>query len=119
MLQTSYQGTIREFRKIVRVTLALLLLHPYCIMAHILSSVAGSIIDLQHVRRALLSVSDKTGLIEIVTVLASFNVELLSTGGTAKAIRDAGFDVIDVSDYTGSPEILVHIEVVTYSACLP
>lgn len=79
-------------------------------MAHILSSVSGAIIDLQPVRRALLSVSDKTGLIEIATVLASLNVELLSTGGTAKAIRDAGFKVIDVSDYTGSPEILVSIE---------
>jgi phosphoribosylaminoimidazolecarboxamide formyltransferase / IMP cyclohydrolase len=76
-------------------------------MAHILSSVTGAVIDLQPVRRALLSVSDKTGLIEIATVLASLNVELLSTGGTAKAIRDAGFKVIDVSDYTGSPEILV------------
>ena len=41
------------------------------------------------------------------SVLASLNVELLSTGGTAKAIRDAGFKVIDVSDYTGSQEILV------------
>lgn len=79
-------------------------------MAHILSSVSGAIIDLQPVRRALLSVSDKTDLIEIATVLASLNVELLSTGGTAKAIRDAGFKVIDVSDYTGSPEILVSID---------
>lgn len=87
-------------------------------MAHILSSVAGAIIDLQPVRRALLSVSDKTGLIEIATALASFNVELLSTGGTAKAIRDAGFDVIDVSDYTGSPEILVgHRTVICMDYC--
>jgi phosphoribosylaminoimidazolecarboxamide formyltransferase / IMP cyclohydrolase len=77
------------------------------IMAHILSSVAGAVINLQPVTRALLSVSDKTGLIEIASVLASLNVELLSTGGTAKAIRDAGFKVIDVSDYTGSQEILV------------
>lgn len=79
----------------------------FATMAHILSSVAGAAINLQPVTRALLSVSDKTGLIEIATVLASLNVELLSTGGTAKAIRDAGFKVIDVSDYTGSPEILV------------
>ena len=86
-------------------------------MAHILSSVAGAIIDLQPVRRALLSVSDKTGLIEIATALASFNVELLSTGGTAKAIRDAGFDVIDVSDYTGSPEILVGLGIVICMDC--
>lgn len=80
-------------------------------MAHILSSVAGAVIDFQPVTRALLSVSDKTGLIEIATVLASLNVELLSTGGTAKAIRDAGFKVIDVSDYTGSQEILVRIHI--------
>lgn len=86
-------------------------------MAHILSSVAGSTIDLQPVRRALLSVSDKTGLLEIVTLLASYNVELLSTGGTAKAISDAGFDVTDVSDYTGSPEILVSNKMLFVITC--
>ena len=75
-------------------------------MAHILASVAGSEVDLQPVRRALLSVSDKSGLLELAAVLASFNVDLLSTGGTAKALKDAGFAVTDVSDYTGSPEIL-------------
>ena len=74
--------------------------------SHVLSSVAGAVIDMQPIRRALLSVNDKTGLLEIAKVLASFNVELLSTGGTAKAMRDAGFTVIDVSDYTQSPEIL-------------
>ena len=46
------------------------------------------------------------GLLELVAVLDGFGVELLSTGGTAKAIRDAGYNVIDVSEYTGSPEIL-------------
>jgi phosphoribosylaminoimidazolecarboxamide formyltransferase/IMP cyclohydrolase len=75
-------------------------------MAHILSSLEGAKVDLQPVTRALLSVSDKNGLIELATILATYNVELLSTGGTAKALRDAGFTVIDVSDYTGSPEIL-------------
>lgn len=75
-------------------------------MAHILSSVEGSAVDFVPVKRALLSVSDKTGLIELVTILCGYGVELLSTGGTAKAIRDAGFPVVDVSDYTGSPEIL-------------
>ena len=75
-------------------------------MAHILSSVAGAKVDLQPVRRALLSVSDKTGLLELAKALAAHNIELLSTGGTAKAMREAGLTVIDVSDYTGSPEIL-------------
>ncbi|HQX91584.1 MAG TPA: bifunctional phosphoribosylaminoimidazolecarboxamide formyltransferase/IMP cyclohydrolase [Thermomonas sp.] len=58
------------------------------------------------VRRALLSVSDKTGLIELAKALAQRGVELLSTGGTAKAIRDAGLAVQDVSDVTGFPEMM-------------
>ncbi len=57
-------------------------------------------------KRALLSVSDKTGLIDFATLLVNeFNYELLSTGGTAKAIRDAGLPVTDVSDYTQAPEL--------------
>ncbi len=62
--------------------------------------------DLLPVRRALLSVSDKTGLLELARALAARNVELLSTGGTAKAIRDAGLPVKDVSDVTGFPEMM-------------
>jgi phosphoribosylaminoimidazolecarboxamide formyltransferase/IMP cyclohydrolase len=58
------------------------------------------------VRRALLSVSDKTGLIDLARALAARGVELLSTGGTAKAIRDAGLPVRDVSDVTGFPEMM-------------
>ncbi len=58
------------------------------------------------IKRALLSVSDKSGLIDFARALASAGVELLSTGGTAKALRDAGLAVIDVSDYTGFPEML-------------
>ncbi|GAB3369772.1 bifunctional phosphoribosylaminoimidazolecarboxamide formyltransferase/IMP cyclohydrolase [Lysobacter rhizosphaerae] len=58
------------------------------------------------VRRALLSVSDKTGLIDLAKALAARNVELLSTGGTAKAIREAGLAVKDVSDLTGFPEMM-------------
>ncbi|HEY5803660.1 MAG TPA: bifunctional phosphoribosylaminoimidazolecarboxamide formyltransferase/IMP cyclohydrolase [Lysobacter sp.] len=58
------------------------------------------------IRRALLSVSDKTGLIELAQALAAHGVELLSTGGTAKAIREAGLDVRDVSDVTGFPEMM-------------
>ncbi len=62
--------------------------------------------DLLPVRRALLSVSDKTGLIDLARALAARNVELLSTGGTAKAIRDAGLAVKDVADVTGFPEMM-------------
>jgi len=62
--------------------------------------------DFLPVRRALLSVSDKTGLIELARALADRGVELLSTGGTAKAIRDAGLPVKDVSDVTGFPEMM-------------
>ena len=58
------------------------------------------------IQRALLSVSDKTGLVDFARTLASAGVELLSTGGTSKALRDAGLTVIDVSDYTGFPEML-------------
>ena len=58
------------------------------------------------VRRALLSVSDKTGLVELARALAAHGVELLSTGGTAKAIRDAGLVVKDVSEATGFPEMM-------------
>jgi len=57
-------------------------------------------------RRALLSVSDKTGLIEFGRFLAARGVEILSTGGTAKALREARVPVMDVSDHTGFPEIL-------------
>jgi phosphoribosylaminoimidazolecarboxamide formyltransferase/IMP cyclohydrolase len=58
------------------------------------------------IKRALLSVSDKTGLIDFARALAAAGVELLSTGGTAKAIRDAGLPVKDVSEFTGFPEML-------------
>lgn len=62
--------------------------------------------DLVPLRRALLSVSDKTGLIELASALAARGVELISTGGTAKAIAEAGIPVKDVSDITGFPEIM-------------
>jgi len=58
------------------------------------------------VRRALLSVSDKTGLVDLARALAAHGVELLSTGGTAKALRDAGLKVKDVSEATGFPEMM-------------
>lgn len=58
------------------------------------------------IRRALLSVYDKTGLVEFASALVRHGVELLSTGGTASALKAAGLAVIDVSDVTGFPEIL-------------
>ena len=56
--------------------------------------------------RALISVSDKTGLIDLARCLADRNVEILSTGGTANALRSAGISVIEVGDHTGFPEIM-------------
>jgi len=58
------------------------------------------------IRRALLSVSDKSGLIEFARSLCGFDIEILSTGGTAAALRDAGMKVTEVADYTGFPEML-------------
>lgn len=61
---------------------------------------------LKPIRRALLSVTDKTGLVDFARTLVSHGVELVSTGGTAKAMREAGLDVRDISDLTGFPEML-------------
>ena len=58
------------------------------------------------IRRALLSVTDKTGLVEFAQSLVGFGVELISTGGTAKALREAGLAVKDISELTGFPEML-------------
>lgn len=58
------------------------------------------------IKRALISVSDKTGVVEMAKGLEALGAEILSTGGTAKALRDAGVQVKDVAAYTGSPEIL-------------
>jgi len=62
--------------------------------------------DIAPIRRALLSVSDKTGLIDLGRALSKRGVELLSTGGSAKALRDAGLEVRDVADVTGFPEMM-------------
>ncbi|TNE65731.1 MAG: bifunctional phosphoribosylaminoimidazolecarboxamide formyltransferase/IMP cyclohydrolase [Rhodobacteraceae bacterium] len=62
--------------------------------------------DLYPVKRALLSVSDKTGLVDLGKALAAKGVELLSTGGSAKTLREAGLDVKDVSEVTGFPEMM-------------
>src|SRR4051812_10663602 len=61
---------------------------------------------LRRITRALLSVSDKTGLIEFARALSGHGIELVSTGGTAKAIADAGLKVRDVSELTGFPEMM-------------
>ncbi len=58
------------------------------------------------IKRALISVSDKTGIVEFAKELGSYGVEVLSTGGTAKMLRDAGLPVKDVSEHTGYPEML-------------
>ena len=63
-------------------------------------------LGLVKVRRALISVSDKTGIVEFARELKRFDVEIISTGGTAKALRDAGIEVRDVSDVTGFPEMM-------------
>ena len=61
---------------------------------------------MEPIRRALLSVSDRTGLIPLARTLAEAGVELISTGGTARTLRDAGLKVTDLSAYTGFPELL-------------
>jgi phosphoribosylaminoimidazolecarboxamide formyltransferase / IMP cyclohydrolase len=63
-------------------------------------------VENRQVKRALLSVTDKTGLVEFARQLVGMNVELISTGGTARTLRDAGLTVRDVSDLTGFPEML-------------
>ena len=58
------------------------------------------------IKQALISVSDKTGVLEFAQGLAAQGVKLLSTGGTAKMLRDAGLAVTEIGDYTGFPEML-------------
>ena len=63
-------------------------------------------VDFVPIRRALLSVSDKTDLIPFARALVALEVEIISTGGTARVLRDAGLPVKDVSDLTGLPEMM-------------
>ena len=58
------------------------------------------------IKQALISVSDKTGIVEFAQALSQCGVTILSTGGTAKELESAGIDVIEVSSYTGFPEML-------------
>jgi phosphoribosylaminoimidazolecarboxamide formyltransferase / IMP cyclohydrolase len=68
--------------------------------------VSASTSTTKTIRRALLSVTDKTGMVDLARVLTGFGVELISTGGTARALREAGLNVKDISDLTGFPEML-------------
>lgn len=63
-------------------------------------------LNLHTVRRALISVSDKTGIVEFAQALDALGIEILSTGGTYKLLRDSGIAAIEVSDYTGFPEMM-------------
>jgi phosphoribosylaminoimidazolecarboxamide formyltransferase/IMP cyclohydrolase len=63
-------------------------------------------VDITAIRRALISVSDKSGMVDFCSALAGYGVEILSTGGSAKTLRAAGVPVVEVSDHTGFPEIL-------------
>ncbi|MBL7203627.1 MAG: IMP cyclohydrolase [Desulfobacteraceae bacterium] len=58
------------------------------------------------IERAIISVTDKKGIVDFATSLSRFDVEILSTGGTAKALRQGGIPVIDISEYTGFPEMM-------------
>src|SRR5690606_21245736 len=62
--------------------------------------------DLVKIKRALISLSDKTGAVEFAAELSRLGVELISTGGTAKSLREAGLTVTDVSTVTGFPEMM-------------
>ena len=62
--------------------------------------------QLRKIKRALISLSDKTGAVDFATKLAEYGVEIISTGGTAKTLRDAGLKVTDVSEVTGFPEMM-------------
>ena len=58
------------------------------------------------IERAIISVTDKTGIVDFAKSLARFGVQILSTGGTARALREGGIEVTDISEYTGFPEMM-------------
>src|SRR2546426_10926496 len=66
----------------------------------------GNELGLVKIRRALISVSDKTGIVDFARELKRFDVEIISTGGTARALRDGGVEVRDVAEVTGFPEMM-------------
>jgi phosphoribosylaminoimidazolecarboxamide formyltransferase/IMP cyclohydrolase len=61
---------------------------------------------MKKIERAIVSVTDKTGIVELAKSLENLGIQILSTGGTAKAIREGGVSVTDISEYTGFPEML-------------
>jgi phosphoribosylaminoimidazolecarboxamide formyltransferase/IMP cyclohydrolase len=61
---------------------------------------------MKKIERAIISVTDKAGVVDLARSLSNFEVQILSTGGTARVIRDGGVSVTDISDYTGFPEML-------------
>lgn len=61
---------------------------------------------MKKIERAIISVTDKTGVVDFARALSRFGVQILSTGGTAKVLREGGVTVIDISEYTGFPEML-------------
>ena len=61
---------------------------------------------MKKIERAIISVTDKSGVVEFAKSLSKFGVQILSTGGTAKALRDGGVSVTDISEYTGFPEMM-------------
>lgn len=71
-----------------------------------IQTVSGSVVDVIKIQRAIISVSDKTGIVDLSRKLQRYGIELMSTGGTARAIRDARIPVTEVSDYTRFPEML-------------
>src|ERR1041384_773633 len=62
--------------------------------------------QLRRIQRALISVSDKTGIVDLARELACFDIEIISTGGTSRALRDAELAVRDISEITGFPEMM-------------
>src|SRR6202041_1518977 len=66
----------------------------------------GTFMSANRIQRAILSVTDKTGLVDFARKLSALHIELISTGGTAKLLRDSGISVKDISDLTGFPEML-------------
>ena len=62
--------------------------------------------EMGKIKKAIISVTDKTGIVDLAKSLAGFQVEILSTGGTAKALREGGVVVTDISAYTGFPEMM-------------
>ena len=61
---------------------------------------------MSRIEYALISVTDKAGIVDFARALSGLGVKIISTGGTARTIRDGGVDVTDVSDYTGFPEMM-------------